>query len=125
MENAGRGSAKILLERFPEAAETGVTIVAGTGNNGGDGFVIARHLANQGVEVDVFIAGTIESVREGESAANLSTVRKMGIPVVPITGDEDMAALADSIAAGGSWSTPCWAPGSSGRFPGYFPASSR
>ncbi len=101
MENAGRGSAKILLEHFPEAQQTGVTIVAGTGNNGGDGFVIARHLANQGIEVDVFIAGTIESVREGESAGNLSTIKKMGIPVVPIAGDEDIAALADSISARG------------------------
>jgi NAD(P)H-hydrate epimerase len=98
MENAGRGSARILLERYPEAYQTGVTIVAGTGNNGGDGFVIARHLANQGVEVDVFIAGQIEKVRQGESADNLSIIRKMGIPVVPMTKDEDLAALAESIA---------------------------
>lgn len=97
MENAGRASAHILLEHFPEAAETGVTIVSGTGNNGGDGFVIARHLANRGIEVDVFIAGTAEQVRQGESAANLATIRKMGIPVVPITTDEDVAALADSV----------------------------
>ncbi len=101
MENAGRGSAKILLERYPEAYQTGVTIVAGTGNNGGDGFVIARHLANQGVEVDVFIAGPAEKVRQGESAENLSTIRKMGIPIVPMTKDEDLAALADSIAGRG------------------------
>jgi hydroxyethylthiazole kinase-like uncharacterized protein yjeF len=98
MENAGRGSARALLDRYPEAYQTGVTIVAGTGNNGGDGFVIARHLANQGVEVDVFVAGEAEKVKQNESAANLSTVRKMGIPVVPMTRDEDVAALADSIA---------------------------
>lgn len=101
MENAGHGSARILLDRFPEAFQTGVTVVAGTGNNGGDGFVIARHLANQGVEVDVFIAGEPEKVKAGESAANLATVRKMGIPVVPITRDEDMAALSDSIGCRG------------------------
>jgi ADP-dependent NAD(P)H-hydrate dehydratase / NAD(P)H-hydrate epimerase len=101
MENAGRGAAGVLMERFPEAAETGVTIVAGTGNNGGDGFVIARHLANRGVAADVFIAGNLESVRQGESAANLATIRKMGIPVVPIAGDEDLAALGDSIATRG------------------------
>jgi len=97
MENAGRTVTNVLLERFPEAADTGVTIVSGTGNNGGDGFVVARHLVNRGVEVDVFLAGTVESVREGESAANLSTIRNMGIPVVPIAADEDIAALADSV----------------------------
>jgi hydroxyethylthiazole kinase-like uncharacterized protein yjeF len=101
MENAGRGSARILLERFPEVYQAGVTIVAGTGNNGGDGFVIARHLANQGIEVDVFIAGSIDSVKAGESAGNLATIRKMGIPVVPITKDEDMAALSESIRSRG------------------------
>ncbi len=101
MENAGRGSARILLERFGEAFQTGVTIVAGTGNNGGDGFVIARHLANQGIEVDVFIAGPIDKVKAPESASNLATIRKMGVPIVPISGDEDVAALSDSIRSRG------------------------
>ena len=46
MENAGRGAAEILARLNPEKKP--VVIVCGKGNNGGDGFVIARHLENRG-----------------------------------------------------------------------------
>ena len=46
MENAGRGAAEVLLQMYPEAEN--FTILCGPGNNGGDGFVVARHLALAG-----------------------------------------------------------------------------
>lgn len=46
MENAGRGAAEILLQKYPEAKN--FLILCGSGNNGGDGFVTARHLAIAG-----------------------------------------------------------------------------
>ena len=46
MENAGRGAAEVLLQKYPEAEN--FTILCGPGNNGGDGFVVARHLAIAG-----------------------------------------------------------------------------
>ena len=49
MENAGAGAARILLERAPQT----VAIFCGPGNNGGDGYVVARHLANANVAVRV------------------------------------------------------------------------
>ena len=48
MENAGRGAAELLASRGISGT---VAICAGRGNNGGDGLVIARHLANRGVAV--------------------------------------------------------------------------
>lgn len=50
MENAGAGAARLLLEQEPRR----VCILCGPGNNGGDGYVVARHLANEGVLVRVF-----------------------------------------------------------------------
>lgn len=96
MENAGAGATRLLLETIPEAAG-GVVIVCGTGNNGGDGFVMARHLTNHGIDVQVFVTGTLEKVREGESAQNLDTIRKMNIAVVETTADEDILALTDAL----------------------------
>ena len=46
MENAGRGCAELLMRLNPERQP--VVILCGPGNNGGDGFVIARHLDNRG-----------------------------------------------------------------------------
>lgn len=58
MENAGRGVADLLASLNPDKKR--VLILCGPGNNGGDGFVIARHLDNRGVEVDVLLFGSIE-----------------------------------------------------------------
>ena len=48
MENAGRGAARIFFENFNCDANKKVGILAGRGNNGGDGFVIARYLLQKG-----------------------------------------------------------------------------
>jgi len=53
MENAGKGCAAIILELLKGIEEPAVTILTGKGNNGGDGFVVARHLSNAGVFVTI------------------------------------------------------------------------
>jgi NAD(P)H-hydrate epimerase len=54
MENAGRGAAEVIHALAIERGITRATVLAGPGNNGGDGFVVARHLRNVGFEVAVF-----------------------------------------------------------------------
>ena len=58
-------------------------VAAGRGNNGGDGFVAARHLQNEGYDVRVLLAGSPEGMR-GDAAVNLEIVRRSGIPLEPI-----------------------------------------
>jgi|RhiMethySRZTD1v2_1073278.scaffolds.fasta_scaffold85399_3 NAD(P)H-hydrate epimerase len=58
MENAGRGAAELLLRL--NADRQPVLILCGPGNNGGDGFVMARHLQNAGIEVDVLLFGSVD-----------------------------------------------------------------
>jgi NAD(P)H-hydrate epimerase len=67
MENAGHGATELVLARFPEARRVG--IVCGTGNNGGDGFVVARLLTTHGCRVRVLLAGDAERLR-GDALAN-------------------------------------------------------
>ena len=58
MENAGSGIAlRLLSELLPHPETSKVAIFCGKGNNGGDGFVIARHLSQAGVDVKVFFIG--------------------------------------------------------------------
>ncbi|MGA1618831.1 MAG: NAD(P)H-hydrate epimerase, partial [Pirellulales bacterium] len=67
MENAGAGTAQLLASlgiRGP------VAIVCGKGNNGGDGFVIARHLDSAGYPVRLLLACPPEEIR-GDAAVNL------------------------------------------------------
>jgi NAD(P)H-hydrate epimerase len=52
---------------------------------------------NRGVAVDVFVAGEADKVREGESKVNLDILKKMGIGVAEVKGDDDLLPFADSI----------------------------
>jgi len=77
MENAGKNTAEIILKKFHPRQ---VAIFCGGGNNGGDGFVIARHLFNHGVKVKVFTAQKI-SKYTGDALINLNIIQKIKIPI--------------------------------------------
>jgi NAD(P)H-hydrate epimerase len=79
MENAARGIAEVVLTSYP--ASTGaIAIACGPGNNGGDGFAVARHLANAGREVRIHLVAGPEAYPEGsDPAVNLAIVRAMGL----------------------------------------------
>ncbi len=81
MENAGRLAADaidIFIENFlGGAAGRSVAIVAGAGNNGGDGFVIARHLAMREAKVETFLVVQPEKI-SGDAKINFSILRNLG-----------------------------------------------
>lgn len=90
MENAGRGAAEILVRFFPEVRKGRVAILAGPGNNGGDGFVIARHLNNWGVHTQVYLFSSIDDVK-GDAQANLQVWLNMGGELVEVIYKGDFA----------------------------------
>jgi NAD(P)H-hydrate epimerase len=78
MENAGAAAAKRIEEKYPiDYLKEGVLVFAGLGNNGGDGLVIARHLAGYGVNVTVFLLGEPDNIRSEECSWNWSLLEKM------------------------------------------------
>jgi NAD(P)H-hydrate epimerase len=77
MENAGRSCAELIREKLGGVARPKVVIFCGTGNNGGDGYVIARHLLNGGYEVVVAICGDYEKIG-GDAKINLDILDKLG-----------------------------------------------
>lgn len=83
MENAGRGCMERLLWHSPQSELEGqaVVVLCGPGNNGGDGFVIARHLYNAGVSVKVVLFRKPEDYA-GDALANLNALSQLRMPVV-------------------------------------------
>lgn len=87
MENAGRGAADVLV-RLGVAGE--VVILAGKGNNGGDGFVMARHLQLMGIEPGIVLIADRDRV-SGDARVNLNVATASQLDVVPFISEEDLA----------------------------------
>ncbi|NCY02743.1 MAG: NAD(P)H-hydrate epimerase [Planctomycetia bacterium] len=100
MENAGRNAAA-LLHDLAGAAETTlpVAVVCGKGNNGGDGFVIARHLENLGHPVVVLVAAARDAAT-GDAAINQRVVQRAGQPIAWLES-ADQACWERSLAGAG------------------------
>jgi NAD(P)H-hydrate epimerase len=76
MENAGRSCAEWILKKLAPAARRRVCIFCGSGNNGGDGFVIARHLFNHSVRVHIVICADTAKIT-GDAKVNYDICREM------------------------------------------------
>jgi len=85
MENAALGCDRILAEiRAADPARFGppYRIACGPGNNGGDGFALARHLHNRGLAVEVHLVEPRGRIRTGSDAeVNFRIIERMGIPI--------------------------------------------
>jgi len=92
MENAGRGAADLISSAFPDLQNRKIAVVAGKGNNGGDGFVIARHLFNHGISVKVFLLTDPKALR-GDSEINYHIFSRMKGEVIPIPSSKDYQKL--------------------------------
>jgi NAD(P)H-hydrate epimerase len=97
MENAGRSAAELLLTL---GATGPVTICCGKGNNGGDGFVVARHLDIRSVPVQILLFGKPDDLR-GEAKTNFTIIERAGLPVRSVI-DIDPNDL-DRELAGADW----------------------
>jgi NAD(P)H-hydrate epimerase len=97
MENAGRHVADAVQELLRSSAGTKAVVVAGKGNNGGDGFVAARHLRDEGIDVSVFLIGNPSEVK-GDARINLDILLKTGFSVRII---ESASALRNDLMQSG------------------------
>jgi len=84
MENAGRGVSDVAIDMLKGASGKKVAIFCGTGNNGGDGFVAARYLLGQGIELSVYIVGAKSSIKN-DPLINLNKLGKMGVKIDEIS----------------------------------------
>jgi NAD(P)H-hydrate epimerase len=88
MENAGRGVAELIRERFAHLERRRIIVLCGKGNNGGDGFVAARHLLEMGARPEVFLFASPEQIL-GDARTNCERWEKASgeLHVVQSTND--------------------------------------
>jgi ADP-dependent NAD(P)H-hydrate dehydratase / NAD(P)H-hydrate epimerase len=83
MENAAREALAVLLQEFGPVEGKQVVLLAGPGNNGGDAFALARHLADRGAWVSTFHVKPPEAYT-GAAAYHLDLLNRLHLPLVPL-----------------------------------------
>jgi len=96
MENAGAEIAREIIKRFPRIEKNSVCIVCGKGNNGGDGFVVARHLFNKGCCPYMVLLAEKKDLK-GDAELNCGIIYKMGIPIAEITDKKKWEEIRDKV----------------------------
>src|ERR671918_149180 len=86
MENAGRQIVAAMESIFQDLSERRVAVISGKGNNGGDGFVVARTLHQRGVDCSVFVVGQVAEIK-GDARINLEILGRLGVTVVEISDE--------------------------------------
>ncbi len=91
MENAGASVARAIRARFPEDTETRIVVLTGTGNNGGDGFVAARHLLDYNPEI--LLLGRARDIATDESRRNWEILENLSADLREIRDSSELSEL--------------------------------
>ncbi len=86
MENAGRQVVAALEAAYDDLSDKHVAVLCGPGNNGGDGFVVARTLHQRSTDVSVFVVATLAGIK-GDARLNLEILGRLGLTVVEISDE--------------------------------------
>ena len=99
MENAGRNVAEETLKMLVDPHKAKVVIFCGKGNNGGDGFVIARHLYNRGVNISVYLTTKVSGVLAdgGDAGTNLKILLNMNLNVKELQNLQDIEGIGKEL----------------------------
>ena len=102
MENAGAAAVRRLLECVPDIASKSVLVMAGSGNNGGDGLVMARHLAGYGARVRVVMPSGSRSIKTDECRDNHAILEQMpSVTMADSPGDHTYDIVVDALLGTG------------------------
>ena len=106
MENAGSSVARHITENYPDLSKKKVLVFAGLGNNGGDAFVVARHLTGFRCEPVVILLGAPDKIKTEEARSNWQLLEKMNsinlmIALDPSTIDLQADIIVDGILGTG------------------------
>jgi NAD(P)H-hydrate epimerase len=101
MENAAQGAAAYFLRVVPDLVDRRITVVAGSGNNAGDGFALARIYHSKGAQVNVVCLRSPLKL-SGDALTNFTTLEKIGIPVTVWQEEKDFDAQWEPVRKSGA-----------------------
>ncbi|MCK8816145.1 NAD(P)H-hydrate dehydratase [Natroniella sulfidigena] len=96
MERAGMKVAAEANDLLAQVLKPEVIILAGCGNNGGDGFVVSRLLAAEGIAVKTILVGQRERI-SGDAKINLDILESLNLSVIEIRAEEELIGLKDDL----------------------------
>lgn len=96
MENAAIKVVEVIESIYLLGERDKVVVLAGMGNNGGDGLAVARHLFLRGVNVEVFLLAREEAVL-GDARVNLDIIKRLRVPLFLVQDEGDVSKLEDSL----------------------------
>jgi NAD(P)H-hydrate epimerase len=96
MENAARGATRIFLEHFDPVGGSHVVVICGRGNNGGDGYVMARYLNQAGFRVKVIVLTDLSKI-SGDALINLEIIKRLRLDVREIPDNEEWVKIRSSL----------------------------
>lgn len=96
MENAGRGCVSLIEQILDDVVDRSIVVLAGKGNNGGDGFVIARYLLERGADVITYLIGSLNDVK-GDAAIYLRILQNIGHTVTALDSLTDLELPESSV----------------------------
>lgn len=88
MENAGLAVVEVIHSNYLDLARKGVIVICGSGNNGGDGMVVARHLFLRNIPVKVYLASKINKLK-ADVLTQFNIIRNLKIPIVFLEDTEN------------------------------------
>jgi NAD(P)H-hydrate epimerase len=97
MEHAGQSVFKAMREHFGDLSGKKLGIFCGKGNNGGDGLVVARILAEEGAKIKVILLAKREEVK-GDARTNLERAQELGIEIMEVISQNQLVELAETVA---------------------------
>ncbi len=119
MENAGRGAVRFFMDTLLTEKSRRIGVMAGRGNNGGDGYVMARYLTQHGCAVTVFLLSSKSRVK-GDAAANLNLLAPLGVPVIELPDPQTFESHKEQLIQQDIWIDAILGTGLNSDVRGYF-----
>src|SRR5271156_2893211 len=98
MENAGASVAEFIAQRWPKFAQHRIVVLCGKGNNGGDGFVVARHLLELGAKPEVYLFAAPDEM-QGDAAANCKRWQEVSAAMQMVRNSADLQNIKPALDA--------------------------